>query len=36
MDPEGIKLRAASGLVAADYIVGDYWVWGRMIENLAG
>lgn len=30
-----IKLRAAAGLGAADYFLGDYWVWGKMIENLA-
>lgn len=34
-DPEGIKLRAAQGLEAADYWIPGYWVWGRMIENLA-
>lgn len=36
MDPEGIKLRAASGLEAADYLFPGYWVWGKLIQNLAG
>lgn len=35
MDPEGIKLRAAKGLEAADYLIGGFWVWGKMVENLA-
>ncbi|CAI5709857.1 unnamed protein product [Peronospora destructor] len=35
MDPDGIKLRAAKGLEAADFLIGGYWVWGKMVENLA-
>lgn len=35
LDPEGIKLRPATGLAAADYFFGPYWVWGRVVENLA-
>ncbi|KAJ1978787.1 phospholipid:diacylglycerol acyltransferase [Dimargaris verticillata] len=35
LDPPGIKLRAAQGLDAADYFVSGYWVWGKIIENLA-
>ncbi|KAE8904637.1 Phospholipid:diacylglycerol acyltransferase [Phytophthora fragariae] len=35
MDPGGIKLRAAKGLEAADYLIGGFWVWGKMVENLA-
>ncbi|CAM0138431.1 unnamed protein product [Umbelopsis sp. WA50703] len=35
LDPEGIKLRAAQGLDAADYFVTGYWVWAKIIENLA-
>ena len=30
MDPDGLKLRAAQGLEAADYVVGGYWVWGKI------
>ncbi|KAI9286848.1 Lecithin:cholesterol acyltransferase-domain-containing protein [Umbelopsis sp. AD052] len=35
LDPEGIRLRAAQGLDAADYFVTGYWVWAKIIENLA-
>ncbi|OZJ01602.1 hypothetical protein BZG36_05278 [Bifiguratus adelaidae] len=35
LDPEGKKIRAAQGLDAADYFVPGYWVWGKIIENLA-
>ena len=34
-DPEDIRLRAASGFEAVDYFVANYWVFGKMIENLA-
>lgn len=32
LDPEGIKSRPSIGFSAADYLVADYWVWGRIIE----
>ncbi|TYZ62061.1 hypothetical protein PybrP1_013006, partial [[Pythium] brassicae (nom. inval.)] len=35
LDPDGIKLRSANGLEAADYVIGGFWVWGKVIENLA-
>ncbi|KAG5437098.1 hypothetical protein PCANB_001219 [Pneumocystis canis] len=35
LDPEGIKLRAAQGLSAADFFVTGYWIWNKIIENLA-
>ncbi|KAG4304585.1 hypothetical protein PORY_001978 [Pneumocystis oryctolagi] len=35
LDPEGIKLRAAQGLSAADFFVPGYWIWNKIIENLA-
>ncbi|KAF4317751.1 hypothetical protein JM18_007477 [Phytophthora kernoviae] len=35
MDPDGVKLRAAKGLEAADYLIGGFWVWGKIVENLA-
>ncbi|KAJ2783203.1 phospholipid:diacylglycerol acyltransferase [Coemansia interrupta] len=35
LDPPGIKLRAAKGLDAADYFITGYWIWGKIIENLA-
>jgi phospholipid:diacylglycerol acyltransferase len=34
-DPEGIRIRAAQGFEAADYFMGNYWVWGKILENLA-
>ncbi|RCH82537.1 hypothetical protein CU098_003946, partial [Rhizopus stolonifer] len=35
LDPPGIKIRAAQGLDAADYFVTGYWIWAKIIENLA-
>ncbi|KAJ2659442.1 phospholipid:diacylglycerol acyltransferase [Coemansia sp. RSA 1200] len=35
LDPDGIKVRAAQGLDAADYFITGYWIWGKAIENLA-
>ncbi|CAG8699261.1 6762_t:CDS:2, partial [Acaulospora colombiana] len=35
LDPPNVKLRAAQGLDAADYLFPGYWVWGKMIQNLA-
>lgn len=34
-DPEGIRVRASEGFAATDYFLGNYWVWGKLIENLA-
>lgn len=34
-DPAGIKLRAAQGIEAADFLLPGFWVWARVIENLA-
>jgi phospholipid:diacylglycerol acyltransferase len=34
-DPDGIKIRSAQGLEAADFILPGFWVWARIIENLA-
>ena len=34
-DPDDIRLRPSSGLDAADYVLPGYWVWGRIIENMA-
>lgn len=34
-DPHGIKLRPAQGLDAADFVLPGFWVWSRLIENLA-
>lgn len=35
LDPEGIMVRGSQGFEAADYFLGNYWVWGKLIENLA-
>ena len=35
LDPEGLKVRPVSGLVAADYFVGGFFVWAILIQNLA-
>lgn len=34
-DPKNIKLRAAQGFDAADYFLTAYWVWDKLISNLA-
>lgn len=34
-DPEGIKIRASQGFEAADYFMGNYWVWSKLVANLA-
>ncbi|KAJ3014577.1 hypothetical protein HKX48_005082 [Thoreauomyces humboldtii] len=33
-DPANVKLRAAQGLDAADYLYPGFWVWARVIANL--
>ncbi|KAK9479298.1 Lecithin:cholesterol acyltransferase-domain-containing protein [Lipomyces japonicus] len=35
LDPEGYKLRAAQGLDAADFFMAGYWIWNKILENLA-
>ncbi|CAH7668547.1 Lecithin:cholesterol acyltransferase-domain-containing protein [Phakopsora pachyrhizi] len=35
LDPEGVKVRAAQGFDAAAYFVQGYWIWQKIIENLA-
>ncbi|KAF8608141.1 LACT-domain-containing protein [Ceratobasidium sp. AG-I] len=35
LDPPGIKVRAAQGLDAASTFVPGYWIWSKIIENLA-
>jgi len=35
LDPPGIKVRAAEGLDAASYFITGYWIWSKIIENLA-
>ncbi|KAI9604761.1 hypothetical protein H4Q26_002730 [Puccinia striiformis f. sp. tritici PST-130] len=35
LDAEGVKVRAAQGFDAAAYFVQGYWLWQKIIENLA-
>jgi phospholipid:diacylglycerol acyltransferase len=35
MDPPGVKLRAAQGFDAADFFITGYWIWNKILENLA-
>lgn len=33
-DPVGVRIKPAGGLAAADFVIGDYWVWNPIIEAL--
>ncbi|KAI8989987.1 Lecithin:cholesterol acyltransferase-domain-containing protein [Pilobolus umbonatus] len=35
LDPPDYKIRAVHGLDAADYFITGYWIWAKIIENLA-
>lgn len=35
LDPRGIKLRAAQGFDATDFFITGYWIWNKILENLA-
>lgn len=35
LDPPGVKIRAAEGLSAASNFMKGYWIWAKIIENLA-
>ncbi|KAL9068732.1 MAG: hypothetical protein Q9157_006419 [Trypethelium eluteriae] len=35
LDPPGIKLRASQGFDAADFFITGYWIWNKILENLA-
>lgn len=35
LDPKGVRVRPAQGLDAASYFAAGYWVWSKIIENLA-
>jgi phospholipid:diacylglycerol acyltransferase len=35
LDPPGVKVRPAEGFGSADYLIGDFWVWAKVIENAA-
>lgn len=35
LDPPKIKLRAAQGFDAADFFMAGYWIWNKILQNLA-
>ncbi|RMZ89353.1 hypothetical protein DV736_g3419, partial [Chaetothyriales sp. CBS 134916] len=35
LDPPGIKLRAAQGFDATDFFLPGFWLWNKILENLA-
>ena len=35
LDPPGTKLRAAQGFDATDFFITGYWIWNKILENLA-
>ncbi|EER26236.1 Lecithin:cholesterol acyltransferase family protein [Coccidioides posadasii C735 delta SOWgp] len=35
LDPPGVKLRAAQGFDATDFFITGYWIWNKILENLA-
>lgn len=35
LDPPGIKMRASQGFDATDFFITGYWIWSKVLENLA-
>lgn len=35
LDPENIRVRASLGFDAADFFVAGYWIWNKILQNLA-
>ncbi|KAL5597026.1 hypothetical protein BROUX41_006305 [Berkeleyomyces rouxiae] len=35
LDPPDIKIRASQGFDATDFFITGYWIWSKIIENLA-
>ncbi|KAK0454756.1 phospholipid:diacylglycerol acyltransferase [Armillaria borealis] len=35
LDPPGAKIRAAQGIDAASSFIQGYWIWSKIVENLA-
>lgn len=35
LDPPNVKLRASQGFDAADFFITGYWIWSKILENLA-
>ncbi|GEQ72793.1 hypothetical protein JCM33374_g6481 [Metschnikowia sp. JCM 33374] len=35
LDPPNIKIRASSGFDGSDFFVAGYWIWNKILQNLA-
>lgn len=35
LDPPNVQLRAAQGFEAADFFMAGYWIWNKILQNLA-
>mmetsp|Transcript_11433 Transcript_11433/g.32946 ORF Transcript_11433/g.32946 Transcript_11433/m.32946 type:complete len:657 (-) Transcript_11433:41-2011(-) len=35
IDREGVRVRSAKGLRSSDYFIQGFWLWSKLIENLA-
>ncbi|KAL6453782.1 LRO1 Phospholipid:diacylglycerol acyltransferase [Candida maltosa Xu316] len=35
LDPPNVKVRAAQGFDAADFFMAGYWIWNKILQNLA-
>ncbi|OCB85817.1 Lecithin:cholesterol acyltransferase [Sanghuangporus baumii] len=35
LDPPGVRVRAAQGIDAASSFIQGYWIWSKIVENLA-
>lgn len=35
LDPPNIQIRAAQGFEAADFFITGYWIWNKILQNLA-
>lgn len=35
LDPPHFKIRAAQGIESADYFITGYWIWNKIVQNLA-
>ncbi|ODQ82992.1 hypothetical protein BABINDRAFT_159470 [Babjeviella inositovora NRRL Y-12698] len=35
LDPPNIRVRAAQGFEAADFFMAGYWIWNKILQNLA-
>lgn len=35
LDPPHFKVRAAQGIESADYFITGYWIWNKIVQNLA-